>query len=614
MARGNKQPTAAELEEQKRRSKYDQDEAIEKPFDGRLMLRLLVYLRPYRGTLVFILGLMLILTITGLASPYLMKIAIDEHIANGDVRGLTLIGLVLMGVHFTTFFSSRARTRNMNRLGQSILYDMRKQLFEHIQHLSFKFYDSRPAGKIMVRITNDVNQLNNLITGGLVNVITDLFSITGIVLIMLYMNPQLTLYSMITVPLLVVIATWLRTRVRNSWRDVRRRNANINANLQETLSGMRVIQCFSREKFNLRLFTDLNDDYFSAWMRAMRINMLFGPSVELTQVLGAIIVYWFGSKLLFDSGTITVGELIAFTSYLSRFWGPISNLSNVYNQLLVSMASAERVFEILDYPVDVDDAPGAIELPDIAGQVDFEHVDFGYDERIVLHDINLSVKPGQTVALVGPTGAGKSSIINLICRFYDPVAGAVRIDGHDLRDVSLKSLRSQLGIVLQDTFMFSGTVKDNIRYGRLDASDAEIIAAAKAVNAHDFIMQFEYGYDTPVQERGSKLSVGQRQLISFARALLADPRILILDEATSSIDTQTEQLIQEALEVLLRGRTSFIIAHRLSTIRSADVILVIDDGRIIEQGTHEELLLRRGVYYELNQAQFKYDQMQVASN
>ncbi|NLY54088.1 MAG: ABC transporter ATP-binding protein [Firmicutes bacterium] len=601
MAKARKDPKATS---KPRTNLYDQDEAIEKPFDKAQFVRLLSFLRPYRQTVVYVLALMIVLAVANLSNPYLMKIAIDVHITNGNLLGLSLIGLLLLGLQFVVLYCSRQRTRLMSRLGQNILLDMRAQLFAHIQRLSFKFFDSRPAGKIMVRITNDVNQLNQLLTGGLVNLITDIISLVGITLVMFWMNWQLALFSLLVVPLLLLIATKLRRLVRETWRDVRYRNANINANLQETLSGMRVIQCFGREETNLQHFRDLNDDYKNAWMRAMRINMFFGPSVDITQVIGSVVVYWFGSQLLFAGNNITVGELVAFIGYLGRFWGPISDLSNIYNQLLIAMASAERVFEILDYPVDIDDAPDAIELGTIRGEVIFDNVTFGYnDDRMVLQNINLHAQPGQTIALVGPTGAGKSSIINLVSRFYDPQAGSIYIDGQDIRKVSLNSLRRQIGLVLQDTFIFSGTVRDNIRYGRLDATEAEIIAAAKAVNAHEFIMQLERGYDTELQERGSKLSVGQRQLISFARALLADPRILILDEATSSIDTHTEKLIQEALAVLLQGRTSFVIAHRLSTIRDADLIVVIDKGRIVEQGTHLELLGRRGVYYNLNRVQ-----------
>lgn len=549
---------------------------------------------------------MLFLSLAMLAGPLLIKQAIDGPIITGDIAGLHLIGIAYLLLRAGIFAASHFRTKLMNKTGQGIIYDMREELFNHIQSLSLRFYDSRPAGKIMVRITNDVENLNSLLTSGIVQVINDLLTLILIIGIMLYMHWRLALYTFAILPVLVLIATKLRNYVRENWRLVRRKRSTMNANLQESISGVRVIQAFVREKGSTNKFASINQDFVNSWMKAIRVSMLFGPSVEITGAVGTCIVYFVGAKMVINDA-ITAGTLVAFISYVGRFWEPISRMSNFYNQVLVAMASAERVFDILDTEPEIVSAPGAPKLPQIEGQVEFENVVFGYDEGVdVLHGISFVVEPGETVALVGPTGAGKSSIINLLPRFYDPRSGRILIDGYDIKQVDLDSLREQIGIVLQDTFLFSGTIRDNIRYGKLDATEEEIIAAAKAVNAHDFIMAFDRGYDTEVHERGSNLSVGQRQLISFARALLADPRILILDEATSSIDTHTEKLIQDAMDKLLKGRTSFVIAHRLSTIRSADKILVIDQGRIAEVGNHDELMKKEGIYYNLNTAQFKY--------
>lgn len=585
---------------------FDRDEIQERPFDPHQFRRLLRFLRPYTALVIGTLFLMLFLSLAMLAGPILLRAAIDGPIKERNLSSLHLIGLTYLLLRVGVVIASYYRTRLMNRTGQGIIYDMREQLFDHIQSLSLRFFDGRPAGKIMVRITNDVESLNALLTSGIVQVINDIFTLAFIIIIMVGMHWQLALYTFAIIPILLFLAFKLRPLVRVAWRLVRSKRANMNANLQERISGMRSIQAFVQEDKEMQEFADINQEFASSWMRAMRINMIFGPSVEITGAIGLCIVYFAGAHMVINEA-ITAGTLVAFISYVGRFWEPIGRMSNFYNQVLVAMASSERVFEILDTVPEIADSPGAVELPDIEGRVELSNVIFSYDPGVVvLNDVSLVANKGETIALVGPTGAGKSSIINLIPRFYDTDSGAVLIDGYDVKDVTVNSLRDQIGLVLQDTFVFSGTIRENIRYGKLDATEEEIIAAAKAVNAHDFIVGFDRGYDTEVNERGSTLSVGQRQLISFARALLADPRILILDEATSSIDTQTEQLVQEALATLLKGRTSFIIAHRLSTIRNADKIFVIDDGKIVESGNHEKLMKQKGVYYNLNKVQFKY--------
>lgn len=583
---------------------YNQEEVYQKPFDSNQFKRLLIYLRPYTKQLFITLSIMLILSLADLAGPLLMQQAIDGAIVDKNLNQLHLIGIAYLALRLTMFIGSYFRTIIMNKTGQGVIYDMRKQLYNHIQHLSLRFYDSRPAGKIMVRITSDIENLNELLTSGVVQVINDMLTLVLIIAIMVKMHALLALYTFAIVPLLILLATKLRTYVRKNWRIVRRKRSNMNAFLQESISGMRTIQAFTHEAESGKEFDDVNQDYTLAQLAAVKVSMLFGPSVELTGAIGTCIVYYAGARLVVG-GNISTGVLVAFISYVGRFWEPISRLSNFYNQLLVAMASAERVFTILDEEPEIMDVPTAEPIPEINGQVDFENVKFAYEEGVdVLKGISFHVEPGQTIALVGATGAGKSTIINLIPRFYNVLEGAIKIDGHNVRDIKKDSLRNQIGIVLQDPLIFAGTIRDNIRYGKLDATEAEIIAAAKAVNAHDFIIEFEKGYDTNVQERGSRLSVGQRQLVSFARAILANPRILILDEATSSIDTKTEQLIQDAIQNILKGRTSFVIAHRLSTIRNADKILVIENGEITECGTHESLLALQGIYYKLNKAQF----------
>ena len=545
--------------------------------------------------------------LTGLVGPWLVQQAIDNFITADNATGLNWIALAFLATAFLNWWSSYGQTYAVSWVGQTVIYDLRERMFRHLQTLNFRFYDSQATGRIMSRLMSDVDAINQLVSSGLVTVFADSLVLVAIMVTMLNMNWQLALVSFITIPILLLVLQYFKNKMRNAFMKMRRKAADMNANLAESISGVRVTQSFTREEQNQSQFNQINEENRQANMQAIQVWAMFFPTIEVVSAFGITLVLWYGGVLIQGGAAgVTVGQVAAFILYLNRFFMPIRDLSQVYNVFQAAVVSGERVMEVLDQEPEIKDGPDAYTMPRVAGAVRFEDVVFGYkDEQTVLREVSIQAEPGQTIALVGPTGAGKSSVINLLARFYDPRDGRVLVDGHDLRQVTQRSWRSQLGVVLQDTFLFTGTIRDNIRYGRPAATDAEVEAAAQAVGADEFILRMSGGYDTEVNERGSKLSVGQRQLIAFARALCADPAILILDEATSNIDTYTEVLIQNALKRLLQGRTSFVIAHRLSTIRSADRIYFIDEGQVVEEGTHDELLATSGRYAELYLGQFK---------
>lgn len=587
------------------------DEVMEAPFDKRLFLRVLAYLKPYKKQVIVSLVLMIIASAASLLNPYLLSRAVGE-LAVGNYQNVPLLFGFMVGSVLVGGLCLRLRVRTMDVSGRKAIAALRQDLFDHIQSLSLPFFDNRSAGKIMVRVINDVNRLNDLFTGGIINVLVDCLTLVLLVGIMFSIHWKLTLVALCSLLILAVIILSLRRRMRKAWQVVRIKTSTMHGYLHESLAGMRVTQTFVREKLNQEIFDETNDDIKKSWMKAVSINNLFWPFIDTLSAVGTAGVYVAGLIFMGPTGSVdglVLADLVAILWYLGRFWEPINNVSTFYNNILAAMASIERIFEIMDTkPLVYDKRDNLPELPPIEGRVEFRHVNFAYEARQpVLRDINFLVEPGQTIALVGPTGAGKSTIVNLVSRFYDVTGGSLNIDGHDVRDVKLQSLRRQMSVMLQDSFIFSGTILDNIRYGRLDATEDEVIEVCKAVRVHDFIKGLKRGYHTELGERGASLSTGQKQLISFARALLNDPRILILDEATSSIDTHTELLIQQALDVLLKGRTSFVIAHRLSTIRRADRILVVQNGGIAESGTHDELMkLPGGHYRTLVEAQYSY--------
>ena len=584
----------------------NQDEKVIALKGKDILFRLVKYMKPYGAKIAAVLLLMLVVTGVGLLSPMLLKIAIDNFIGAKNVKGLALIGAGLIGLNLISMFASKYATFNMNKTTHNILRTIRQELYEHIQKLSFSFFDERPVGKILARVVGDVNSLSELFNKSVTTVIPQVLTLIFVTVIMFSMNVKLALVSMAMLPPLCIGLAGIQIISRKRWQVFRQKRSNLNGFTHESFSGMKIIQNFTFEKESSKRFKNSVGEMRSGFINAVKLNDWLWPIVEVSFGASTLIVFLVGANLA-KSGEVSIGTITAFISYTSMFWRPILNIASYYNTLITNFAAAERIFEIMDVKPGIDELERADAMPKIKGRVEFENVSFAYEKDTqVLRNVSFKVKPGENIALVGPTGAGKTTITNLISRFYDTTEGRVLIDGKDVSKVNLNSLRSQMGVMLQDTFLFSDSIKENIRYGKLDATDEEIIAAAKAVSAHDFIMKLENGYDTQVNERGSRLSVGQRQLISFARALLANPRILILDEATSNIDTATEILVQKGINKLLSGRTSFVIAHRLSTIRDCDRIMVIDDGEIIESGTHEELLNLRGAYYKLYMAQYSF--------
>jgi ATP-binding cassette, subfamily B, multidrug efflux pump len=590
---------------------YQDDELLAKAFNWKQMARLLGYIRPYRAGVARV---VIVMTSFGmlsrLAIPLLMSMAIDKAIhpklGHGSFSLLMWLVAGMLTLYGLRWWAQNYTIHHTNVIGQKVIFDLRASLFKHIQSLSFRFFDKRPAGSVLVRVTNDVNSLQDMLSNGVVNSVIDIAQLIGITIILLFLNFKLGLAVMITVPIMFVVSSSLRKRIRHAWQVVRIKQSRINSHLNESIQGMKVTQAFAQERENYGYFDEMNKSNIRSWNTASALNQTFGPVIEVTSAIGTFVLLAYGAYLI-QSGFMTVGVLVAFVSYVGSFWEPITRLGMMYSQVLISMSSTERIFEYLDEKPAVPEKENAMRMPPIRGDVRFENVTFGYEPgRPAIRGINLDVKAGMSIALVGHTGSGKSTIVNLICRFYDTIEGRVMLDGVDVRDVTLDSLRSQIGIVLQDTFIFSGTIRENIRYGRPDAKDAEVEAAARSARAHEFITELPDGYDTQVEERGNALSVGQRQLLSFARALLADPQILILDEATASIDTETELRIQEALGTLLKGRTSFIVAHRLSTIRHADRIIVLDHGVVVDEGSHDELMKRAGHYRNLVDAQYRF--------
>lgn len=587
------------------RNTFREDEALETPFDIRHLLRASGYIKKYLWKMILSLFLSACGGIAALFAPMVTQRALDGAIPNKDVKQLIFLVAMLILTYVVSIVFTTVRSHIMVHVSQNIIYDIRKDLFAHLQKLPFQYYDDRPHGKILIRVVNYVNSVSDMLSNGLINVALEILNLIFIVIFMFCVDVKLSLVVLAGVPVLAVFMLWIKNRQRKAWQQVSNKNSNLNAYLQENIVGVKITQIFAREEENEETFAELCRRCRSVWMRAVTYSNLVWPGIDNISVWVRAAVFIFG-LLIFGQGNTSLGVIVAISSYASRFWQPIMNLGNIFNNFINNIAYLERIFETMDEPVTVDDAPDAVLMPPIRGEVAFEHVTFGYEsDKPVLRDISFTVKPGESVALVGPTGAGKSTIVNLLSRFYNVDGGRILIDGQDIAKVTLASLRSRMGIMLQDSFLFSGTIEDNIRYGRLDASPEEIIEAAKTVCADEFIRKFSDGYQTEVKERGSLLSQGQMQLVSFARTLLSDPAILILDEATSSIDMHTERALQQGLNAMMQGRTSFIIAHRLSTIKNCDRIMYIDQGGILESGTHQELIEKKGYYYRLYTAQME---------
>ncbi|HVU66219.1 MAG TPA: ABC transporter ATP-binding protein [Ktedonobacteraceae bacterium] len=588
------------------------DEDLEGKFSWSTIAKFVPYLASYKGWTFTSIALMLVYTGLNISNPFLIGLAIDQFISQNNLEGLALLSVVLIAVNVTMWQAQYWQVWTMSWAGQQVLYHLSSDMFTHLQRLSLSFYDKTQVGRVMSRLQSDIDVLEQMLSSGLLSMLSSLVALVGIVGAMLILNVPLALLSFTVLPVMIVIAAFWQRHAQRSFRRTRAAISLVNATLQENISGMRVIQSLAREKRNHSEFNELNAYNYETNQQASRIAALILPLVEVVAALAIAITVLYGGYLV-SQGELLVGTLVAFTLYINRFFDPIREISQQYTQLQRAGVAAERIFQILDMPIEIKDRADAGQLPQIQGEVEFRDVTFGYNPRIpILSHLNLHIQAGQTVAIVGPTGAGKSTIAGLLARFYDIQDGEVLVDGQDVRAVTQASLRGQIGIVLQEPFLFTGTIRDNIRYGRLEASDAEVEEAARAVGAHELIERLPTGYETPIRERGRNLSVGQRQLISFARALLADPRILILDEATANIDTFTEVLVQQGLKRLLHGRTAIVIAHRLSTIKSADNIVVLRKGQIIEQGTHSQLLELEGAYAMLYSMSFRHTTKEAA--
>lgn len=585
------------------RNRYDVDEVLETPFDFAHLKRSFVYIKKYKGKMITALVLSVFAAISGLLGPLITQYALDNTIPQKNMGQLVLLTLAFVGTIAVSITFSTIRSRIMTVVGQDIIFDIRTDLFKHLQELPFEYYDNRPHGKILIRVVNYVNSVSDMLSNGIINVILECLNMLFIMIFMFFVNVKLSLVVLSGLPIFAVIMMMIKKRQRKAWQDVSNKSSNLNAYLQENITGARVTQIFTREEENAQIFDRLSEKYRKSWINAVKYSNLVWPATDNVSTLVRAAIFVVG-LLVLTPAAVSLGTIVAMTSYASSFWQPIMNLSNIFNNFINNIAYLERIFETLDEPATIADKPNAQDIGDITGEVKFDDVTFSYEQgKTVLEHIFFDVKPGESVALVGPTGAGKSTVVSLLSRFYDLDSGKITIDGKDISQATLHSLRSQMGIMLQDSFIFSGTIYDNIRYGRLDATEEEIREAAKIVCADEFISEMKDGYMTEVNERGSKLSGGQKQLISFARTLLSDPKILVLDEATSSIDARTEKLLQQGLQRLLVGRTSFIIAHRLSTIKNCDKIMYIDNKGIAECGTHDQLIAKKGEYYKLYTAQ-----------
>lgn len=585
------------------RNRYDVDEVLETPFDFAHLKRSFVYIKKYKGKMITALALSVFAAISGLLGPLITQYALDNTIPQKNMGQLVLLTLAFVGTIAVSITFSTIRSRIMTVVGQDIIFDIRTDLFKHLQELPFEYYDNRPHGKILIRVVNYVNSVSDMLSNGIINVILECLNMLFIMIFMFFVNVKLSLVVLSGLPIFAVIMMMITKRQRKAWQDVSNKSSNLNAYLQENITGARVTQIFTREEENAQIFDRLSEKYRKSWINAVKYSNLVWPATDNVSTLVRAAIFVVG-LLVLTPAAVSLGTIVAMTSYASSFWQPIMNLSNIFNNFINNIAYLERIFETLDEPATIADKPNAQDIGDITGEVKFDDVTFSYEQgKTVLEHISFDVKPGESVALVGPTGAGKSTVVSLLSRFYDLDSGKITIDGKDISQATLHSLRSQMGIMLQDSFIFSGTIYDNIRYGRLDATEEEIREAAKIVCADEFINEMKDGYMTEVNERGSKLSGGQKQLISFARTLLSDPKILVLDEATSSIDARTEKLLQQGLQRLLVGRTSFIIAHRLSTIKNCDKIMYIDNKGIAECGTHDQLIAKKGEYYKLYTAQ-----------